>query len=622
MKITTLTLAAAVLSACLSLNAAEVNDSATIDEVVVTGTRIGTDVRYLPLTVTTVGRPQIESRYEMSLLPLLNEQVPGLFVTSRGVYGYGVSTGSAGGMKIRGIGGSPTTEMMVLVDGHPQYAGLMGHTVADVYQSMLAEKVEVVRGPASVLYGSNAMGGVMNIVTRDMTADGWKNKVRLAAGSYGTLTGEYTSMLRQGRLKNIFALSGAHSDGHRSRMTFNQYAVYDKMTYALNHSWQLTGDVNINHFNAQNPGTVSVPMMDNIMHITRGMASVGLANDYRNASGSLTYYIDWGHHKIDDGYRQGATPKTYLFHLRDHTYGINWYETFRLFEGNNTTVGFDYQHVDGSAWNAAKTDGTRTYSADDRKTDEVAGYVDFRQTIMGALTFDGGLRYSHHSLAGSQWIPQAGISINVARASVLKATVSKGYRNPTLKELYMFNSKNPELQPERMMNYELSWQQLISQRLKYGVNVFYADADNLIETEKVGSGMMNMNTGKMHNWGAEATAAYTVSAALSLNANYSYLHTNKPMTAAPRHKLYVGADYHIGRMALSSGLQWVGHLLTVASPETTEDFVLCNLRASYRAAKWLDIFVKGENLLAQKYEINAGFPMPRATFMGGVDINL
>lgn len=143
-----------------------------IDEVVVTGTRNETDIRHLPMTISVVGRQQIEKRYEPSLLPLLTEQVPGFFTTSRGIMGYGVSTGAAGGMSLRGIGGSPTAGLLVLIDGHPQYMGLMGHPIADAYQSMMTEKVEILRGPASVLYGSNAMGGVINIVTRKQQQEG------------------------------------------------------------------------------------------------------------------------------------------------------------------------------------------------------------------------------------------------------------------------------------------------------------------------------------------------------------------------------------------------------------------------------------------------------------------
>ena len=61
--------------------------------------------------------------------------------------GYGVSGGAAGQMTLRGVGGGPTTGLLVLIDGHPQYMGLMGHPIADACQSMLADRVEVVRGP-------------------------------------------------------------------------------------------------------------------------------------------------------------------------------------------------------------------------------------------------------------------------------------------------------------------------------------------------------------------------------------------------------------------------------------------------------------------------------------------
>ena len=145
--------------------------SLTIDEVVVTGTRNETDVRHLPMTISVVNRKVLEQSFQPSVLPVLTEQVPGLFTTSRGIMGYGVSTGAAGGMSLRGIGGSPTAGLLVLIDGHPQYMGLMGHPIADAYQTMLTDRVEVLRGPASVLYGSNAMGGVINIVTRKMQED-------------------------------------------------------------------------------------------------------------------------------------------------------------------------------------------------------------------------------------------------------------------------------------------------------------------------------------------------------------------------------------------------------------------------------------------------------------------
>ena len=208
-----------------------------LDEVVVTGTRNETDIRHLPMAISVVGRRQLEQTYQPSILPALTEQVPGLFTTSRGIMGYGVSTGAAGGMSLRGIGagvnaaGGPTTSLLVLIDGHPQYMGLMGHPIADAYQSMLAERVEVLRGPASVLYGSNAMGGVINIVTRKMQEDGVKTNAQIGYGSYNTLQTEVSNRVRKGRFSSVVTGSYNRTDGHRDDMEFEQYGGYAKLGY-------------------------------------------------------------------------------------------------------------------------------------------------------------------------------------------------------------------------------------------------------------------------------------------------------------------------------------------------------------------------------------------------------
>ena len=170
MKIRTLLLLSASL-ASLSMQAETQNegiqDTTKMSEVVVTGTRNATDARYLPMTVNTLNRQTLLANERTSVLPTIMEEVPGVLVTSRGMMGYGVSTGGSGSINVRGLA-SGTAQMLVLIDGHPQYQGIFGHGIADSYQTMIADRVEVLRGPASLLYGSNAMGGVVNIVTRKL----------------------------------------------------------------------------------------------------------------------------------------------------------------------------------------------------------------------------------------------------------------------------------------------------------------------------------------------------------------------------------------------------------------------------------------------------------------------
>ena len=273
-------------------------DSLQLQEVVVTGTRNAVDVRHLPMTVNIIERDKLVEQHQTSVLPTVLQQVPGIYVTSRSMMGYGVSTGAAGGINMRGITGG-AGQLLILIDGHPQYQGIYGHPIADSYQTMMAERVEVLRGPASVLYGSNAMGGVLNIVTRSMKDDGVKTNINLGAGSYGTLQAEASNQVRSGKFSSTVSAQYNRTDNHRPRMGFEQYGGYVKLGYDFTPHWNAYIDANITHFNASNPGTESSPLYDADQWITRGVASIALENHYDKTSGALSFYSNFGRHKIE-----------------------------------------------------------------------------------------------------------------------------------------------------------------------------------------------------------------------------------------------------------------------------------------------------------------------------------
>lgn len=600
-----------------------------LDEVVVTGTRNETDVRHLSQTVSVINRATIENSMRPSLLPVLSEQVPGLFVTERGVMGYGVSGGAAGGISLRGLSGG-SARLMVLIDGHPQYAGIFGHPISDAYQSLLADRVEVLRGPASVLYGSNAMGGVVNIVTRKMHGDGVRTDLHAGYGSYNTLETELTNRVRKGRFSSVISGSYNRTDGHRDDMGFEQYGGYAKVGYDLTDNWNAYADVNVTHFNASYPGPVSAPLVDGDQRITRGVTSVAVSNDYGNTSGALSFFYNWGDHWINDGYTPsaGETSQDGRFNSNDDMMGVSLYQSTRFWEGNRITLGFDWFRYGGEAWTdyvSGDRAGTRNDLVD-KHEDEFAGYVDFRQDVWRWLTLNAGLRVDHHSRVGTEWVPQAGLAFHLPQAIELKASATKGFRYPILREMYMFPPQNPDLEPESMWNYEIGFSQmLLNGRLRYGVNLFYIDGKNLIVTLRNpnGTGMLNQNSGKIDNKGVELQASYMIDRRWSVDGNYSYLHMKNPVIAAPEHKLYAGANFSKGRWTVSTGVQYIAGLYTaVGDSPTQENFVLWNLRGSFRVCKWFDIWARGHNLLAQKYEINAGYPMPKATMMCGVNLNI
>ena len=600
----------------------EFTDSVGLSEVVVTGSRNVTDIRHLPQTVTVVDHLKLTENQRTNVLPTLMEQVPGLMVTSRGMMGYGVSTGGSGGMMLRGIS-SGAGQVMVLIDGHPQYNGIFGHPIADAYPTMMTERVEVLRGPASMLYGSNAMGGVVNIVTRTSEADGSHGYVNLGAGSWGTLQGEAGYSLRHGKWRATASGQYVRSDNHRPNMGFEQYGGFAKVNYDITPHWNVFADASITHFNASYPGTTSAPMLDADQWITRGAIAIGIENHYRLTSGRLSIYDNFGRHKIDDGYDAlTGSPQTRLFRSSDALLGISWYQSAVLWSGARLTVGFDYQNIYGHAYYTDRQNGnvleTPNKQSGEERNHELAGYVDLRQDLFTWLTAEAGVRYDHHTITGGEWIPQAGIVVRPLRSGELKLMASKGFRNPTMREMYLYPPSNTDLKPERMWSYELSWKHRIaSGRLQYGINLFCIDADNIIQTVN----RQNVNTGELNNKGIEFELQYRINSHWTLNTNHSWLDMRQPVLSAPKYKSHAGVTMSYGRWRANVGLTEVCGLYTaIGDNEHTEAFTLLNATVSYALCHPVTLWLKGDNLLAQRYEYIAGMPMPKATFMAGLNL--
>jgi iron complex outermembrane receptor protein len=602
------------------------NDTIILDDIVVTGTMPKVNLRNVPMSISVVSGNKITQRLQPSLLPLLAEEVPGLFISQRGVMGYGVAAGAAGGMSIRGIGGSPTSGVLVLIDGHPQYMGLMGHPLADSYQSMMTERVEVVRGPASVLYGSNAMGGVINIITRKQESDGSHKSAQFSYGIYNTLSAELSGGFRKSQFYTNGSLSYNHSDGHRENMDFEQFNSYIKAGYDFTDNWNSFIDVNLSKSLSSNPGTVTSPIIDNDADILRGVASASLENNYDNTSGAVKLFYNFGTHNINDGYNDYSSfIPDYRFRSNDQMFGASAYQSFSFFEGNKTTAGIDMQRFGGEAITKFPNEPARDSTQVDIHLNNVAVYLNVQQTVMDErLTFNAGIRLDHHELNGSEWVPQLGLSFTPTSYTSIKGILSKGFRNPTIRELYMFPPRNADLKAERLMNYEISLLQMLPEiGISLGINLFYIKGDNIIQTQIVEGRPLNVNSGEVENRGFELTANYNISEELGLSANYSLLDMTYKIIGAPEHKFYVNANYNIGNWEISSGVQYLGNLYTAVRPEpVTENVWLWNARVNYKALEWLNIFVRGENLLGEKYEINIGYPMPGATVFAGIGIDL
>lgn len=613
-------------------HAAELSDT-LIQEVVITGTRSATDVRHLSQTVNVIDRAAIEETNRSSLLPLLTEQVPGLFITQRGYAGYGVSDGAAGTISMRGLTGSGTAvRTLVLIDGHPNYAGIFGHPIADSYQSLMTERVEVLRGPASMLYGSYAMSGVINIVTKK-PQDGTHAYLHAGYGSFNTAETEFSVNTHKDKLSAVASASYNRTDGHRDNLNFEQFGGYAKLAYDISKNWNASANVDVTHFKASYPGPETAPLTDADQDITRGTASLFIENNYDRTSGGASVFHSWGDHWINDGYQKGnEEPKDFRFTSYDEMTGVSAWQSVNLFEGNRITLGVDYYRYGGKV--VYDSIGNRTDSLlIDKREHELAGYIEVRQDIGSWMTLNAGLRADHHFSIGTELVPQFGAAFHLPANAEIKLSAAKGFRYPTFKDNYLFLPKNPDLEPESLWNYELSFSQtLLSGRLYYGINLFHMDVKNTIQALPKNGAPLNQNTGELKNSGVEVEASYLISKSFTLNGNYSYLKMETPVVGAPEHKVYMGGSYNKDRWHASTGLQYINSLYTTPSkpkPATVlaaldkkEDFLLWNARVSYQLNDMVQLWVNGDNLLNTKYQIIAGYPMPGIAFMAGLNVTL
>lgn len=617
-RILILALASTLAAAASGQNASTASDSTRmLEEIVVTGSNNAVSARLMPYTVSVVTPAELSATGQPQLLSAISGRVPSLFVTQRGIFGFGVSNGGAGHIKMRGVGGDRASAVLMMLDGQPQFAGIYSHHVADFYDKDFAERVEVLRGPASVLYGSNAMAGTINVISKKVHTDGVHATLTSQYGSYNTWLNTLTATARYGRFNMLVSGSYDRTDGNIKGMDFKQGGAYAKASYTFSDRWRATADYAITHFHAHDPvwPVLSNPESTDIytQHVTRGEASAAVTNTYDSTNGTARVYYSYGNHFIDD-------PRH--FHSVDDRFGLMLYQNFEPWKGCDATLGFDFNTYTGKipvSGGTAHTPGAPgTISR--KSVTEYSPYITVSQTFAGEiLVLNGGIRMANSDKFGTRWVPQGGFVLRLPADINLKASAATGYRNPSFRELYLYRMANPDLKPERMWNYEVSLSRSFGHLFSAELTAYYSKGNNLIQVVD----NHNENTGQFINKGIEATLSSKPIRTLALHATYSYLHsTLADLTGAPRHQYFIGADWQAHRrLRLSGEMTGVAHLFVHQSIHP-QSYALVNLKAEYEVWRYLTLFTRLENITDARYTINRGYAMPGFTAMGGFRLSI
>lgn len=615
----TIALGAVLLTfSALDLSGAEKVDTLlNLDEVVVTGTNRAVPQKLLPYTVSVIDDRQLEAVGQTQVLSAISGMVPSLFVSQRSIFGFGVSNGGSGHIKLRGVGGDRASGVLMMVDGQPQFAGIYSHHIADFYDKDYVERVEVLRGPGSVLYGSNAMAGTINVITKNARHDGVRTTLESQYGSYNTWLSSITNTVRYGRFSSLVSLSYDRTDGNVDGFDFRQASGYGKVGYDFSDHWKAYADYTLMNFRGNDPiyPTLSNPQSTDVYHqnVTRGEAAVTVSDRYGPVSGSARVYYNYGNHYVDD-------PRH--FHSTDDRLGVMLYQNFRPWKDASVTAGFDFDMYSGripmSGGNAHKEGSLSTM---DRKTImEYSPYVTLSQMLFGdVLNLNGGLRVANSDTFDTQWVPQAGFSVNPGYDWTFKGNLAMGYRNPSFRELYLYRMANPELQPEKIMNYEISVGKSLTRYLTAELTVYYSKGDNMIQTVN----QKNQNTGSFINKGIELSLSSHPLDNFWLMATYSYLHTSlHDLVGAPKNQYFLGVEWQpLKCLNIGADLKGVGGLY-VADDIKNQNYALLNLKVTYEICRYISLFTRLENITDARYTINRGYPMPGFTALGGFRLTL
>ncbi|HTP88947.1 MAG TPA: TonB-dependent receptor [Bryobacteraceae bacterium] len=543
---------------------------------------------------------EIDRTGARTVFDAVEKLVPGAFVTHRGVLGYGISSNGTGQISIRGVGESPNAAVLIVVDGRPDFQGEMGHPLPDFFSLTDVGRVSVTEGPASVLYGSNAMGGVVEISPIRPSRE---NETRVM-GSLGSFaTGQYR-LSNGGALGRFFYnVTGgiSHTNGDRDFSHFREGDGSVLVGYDFSDHWKGTIDGRYGHFTVEDPGPLTNPASKNTAAVGRGGFSANLEDAYGRLYGSIRVYGSYGRNFITDGFRS----------IDDAT-GVRVDQTFAVSPTLLVEVGSDVMHYGGEAHQF------RGVQYGTHHIDEQAGFLLAQWTPVRRLRFNAGYRYQANSQFGGISAPEAGASYGFSDKYSVAFQASRGFRNPTLRELYLFPAPNPTLMPETVWNYQAMFHARPLRTFHAWTTVYYARLDDMIVVLGRYPNLNLQNAGAAINRGLEVSSEWRPLGRVRVQGGYGYVRSTNLAPYVPAHKVNYSVEFPVRRLTVDfSGITVGQRYTSTAHTAHLDGYTDATLRLSYPLGERWTFFAMADNLFNQSYQFLPGYPMPGVNGSGG-----
>lgn len=620
----------------------KVSASSIQHEIVVTATRLETPAREIASSVTVLTREKLEQSKKATVIEALQE-VLGVSIIQNG------PPGAAASVFIRGANSEHT---LILMDGvelndpiSPSRSFDLAHLTLDN-----VERIEILRGPQSTLYGSDALGGVVNIITKKGQG---KPKFSLSsvAGSYGTII---TSAGINGSTKRMqyslgtsyfrsdgFSAASANYEGNEEKDGYRNLTIWGRLGFRL--SDNLDVDLILRTLNTQididNAGGAQGDDPNNVQDYN----ALFIKAEIRNLMLNNRWELKLGLSLVDyDRQHENPTDEAHLLDsdngfFKSKLFKIDWQNNFFLHETNTFTLGIDYQREQGeSEYNSDGIWGPFSSIFPSRRAHVTGFYLQDQIRLANQFFATVGLRLDDHSQFGSALTYRFAPAFFIeATQTKFRATYGTAFKSPSLYQLYAPGTLlgpigNAELNPEKSIGWDIGVeQQLLGEKVLLAVTYFYNDYKDLINFDFL-QGYINI--GKAESKGTEILIQARPFDDMSFNATYTRTEakdkdTDTDLLRRPKQKFSASLNYNFQKKAninltfIRIGEQddmdfstWPSTRLTLPS------YSLLNAAVSFNFTSNFQIFFRMDNIFNEEYEMVKGYGTPGFSVYGGVNL--
>ena len=627
-----------ILSSTLLL--AQSDSAKLLDEVVVTANKAPVKQSETGKVVNIITRAELDKSFGKTLSEVLN-QLPGIMIN-----GADNTPGTNQTIYMRGASSSNT---LILLDGMPLFdaSGIGNEFDLNNFALDNIDRIEVLKGSQSTLYGSDAVAGVINLISKKESKKPFNLNVNLSAGSYNTY-------------KGAVSLSGSGEKGQSYFLSYNKITSkgfssaydstgkgnfdrdgFDQDLFQLNYTFKPFANTSMRFFGkySNNHSDIDAgPFADDKDYVLKNDNTIaGTSIDYKLNNGFIRFqynYNRYNRHVLDDSTDVGGFSKFQKGTYKGTSHFAELFTNLKLASNIELLTGIDYRNNQTDQLYESLPDyGSPPING---KSDQFSGYASLNVKAPKGFHMELGSRWNHHSIYGTNYTSSINPFYLINDRYKIYASVSSGYRIPSLYQLYS-EYGNKDLKPENTLSYEAGFQ-YFGDKAKAGITAFKRSGKDvfLFYTDPVTYAGKYMNGDKQNDYGIEAETTLRFNAKISASVNYTFvdgkittLNNGKDSSyfnlyKRPKNMFNLRVNYQpIPDLTMNVSLRAIGKSyepVFMSEPYELKGYYTIGFYCGYSINKMVLVFADLENITNQKYFVTRGYNSKRFNINAGVKL--